>query len=53
MANTRVNVYIDGFNLYHSVLQHTHTDFCKKPSAMSENYKSLTCFSVKPEYLVI
>ena len=26
MANTRINVYIDGFNLYHSVLQHTHTD---------------------------
>ncbi|GHV25487.1 hypothetical protein AGMMS4952_03360 [Spirochaetia bacterium] len=27
MAKLRVNVYIDGFNLYHSTLQHTHPDF--------------------------
>ena len=27
MAKTRVSVYIDGFNLYHSTLQHTHPDF--------------------------
>ena len=26
MAKTRVSVYIDGFNLYHSTLQHTHPD---------------------------
>jgi uncharacterized LabA/DUF88 family protein len=26
MAKIRVNVYIDGFNLYHSTLQHTHPD---------------------------
>ena len=26
MAKKRINVYIDGFNLYHSTLQHTHTD---------------------------
>ena len=26
MAKTRVNVYIDGFNLYHSTLQHAHPD---------------------------
>jgi len=23
----RINVYIDGFNLYHSTLQHTHPDY--------------------------
>ena len=27
MAKTRVSVYIDGFNLYHSTLQNTHPDF--------------------------
>jgi hypothetical protein len=26
MAKTRVSVYIDGFNLYHTTLQHTHPD---------------------------
>jgi hypothetical protein len=26
MAKTRVSVYIDGFNLYLSTLQHTHPD---------------------------
>ena len=26
MAKIRINVYIDGFNLYHSTLQHTHPD---------------------------
>jgi uncharacterized LabA/DUF88 family protein len=26
MGKKRVNVYIDGFNLYHSSLQHTHPD---------------------------
>jgi hypothetical protein len=26
MAKIRVNVYIDGFNLYHSTLQHAHPD---------------------------
>jgi uncharacterized LabA/DUF88 family protein len=26
MAKIRINVYIDGFNLYHSILQHTHPD---------------------------
>jgi len=26
MGKIRVNVYIDGFNLYHSTLQHTHPD---------------------------
>jgi hypothetical protein len=26
MGKKRVNVYIDGFNLYHSTLQHTHPD---------------------------
>ena len=26
MAKIKVNVYIDGFNLYHSTLQHTHPD---------------------------
>lgn len=26
MAKIRVSVYIDGFNLYHSTLQHTHPD---------------------------
>ncbi|MFP3089475.1 NYN domain-containing protein [Treponema sp. TIM-1] len=26
MAKVRINVYIDGFNLYHSTLQHTHPD---------------------------
>jgi hypothetical protein len=26
MVKTRVIVYIDGFNLYHSTLQHTHQD---------------------------
>jgi uncharacterized LabA/DUF88 family protein len=26
MAKTRVSVYIDGFNLYHSTLQHAHPD---------------------------
>jgi len=26
MAKARINVYIDGFNLYHSALQHTHPD---------------------------
>jgi len=26
MAKIRINVYIDGFNLYHSALQHTHSD---------------------------
>jgi uncharacterized LabA/DUF88 family protein len=27
MKKTQVNAYIDGFNLYHSTLQHTHPDF--------------------------
>jgi uncharacterized LabA/DUF88 family protein len=27
MNKLRVSVYIDGFNLYHSTLQHTHPDF--------------------------
>jgi len=26
MPKTRISVYIDGFNLYHSTLQHTHRD---------------------------
>jgi uncharacterized LabA/DUF88 family protein len=26
MAKTRVSIYIDGFNLYHSTLQHAHPD---------------------------
>ncbi|MCL2233351.1 MAG: NYN domain-containing protein [Treponema sp.] len=26
MAKIRINVYIDGFNLYHSALQHAHPD---------------------------
>jgi uncharacterized LabA/DUF88 family protein len=26
MAKTRISVFIDGFNLYHSTLQHTHPD---------------------------
>ena len=26
LAKIRINVYIDGFNLYHSTLQHTHPD---------------------------
>jgi len=27
VAKIRINVYIDGFNLYHSTLQHTHPDY--------------------------
>jgi uncharacterized LabA/DUF88 family protein len=27
MVKTRVSVYVDGFNLYHSTLQHTHPDY--------------------------
>jgi len=27
MAKKRINVYIDGFNLYHSTLQHSHPNF--------------------------